>query len=106
MPTVFYITQRLQIETEGPTDETCIASAIFIHGAQRLRARLKWEVMSTELKGGVLSVIVKTEVYGMEGEPIDFQLLDKLLSEITLQYAGISEVLGGAFLNGYFKQKF
>lgn len=108
--TLFYINDKVQVQTDGPAGQSLgelpqdWANAQFFINGQELVGNL--EFCTHEENKKVVSVVVKTYIRGVRGETpaIEFQQLDKMLHEIQLAYKGISEILGNAFLNGYFKK--
>lgn len=102
-PTLFYINDRVQIKTAGPLGglEGSGAAQFFING-EELAGNLEFCTHKEDKK--VVSVTVKTYIKGVgkETPAIEFQQFDKMLHELQLAYKGISEILGNAFMNGYF----
>lgn len=102
--TLFYITDRVQIETAGPSDGQSVASASFIINGKELLGSLEFCKHMEDKK--VVSVVVKTYILCVPSgyEPIEFTELEKMMNEIRLAYKGISDILTGAFMNGFFNR--
>lgn len=108
MSVCFYITPMLQIETTGLSNKAGDqAEAIFHVKYGKVKGMLKFVHKSTAQ--GVASkktLHVQTSLKEVVGAPVDISTMQDLVQVIVMNYQGITDVIGTAYLNGFFESEF